>query len=560
MRRILLAVALLVGCAASAQSPLPGLQLSTLVPTEGTISESNLSFVGGGFAPASIATTWGDNLQSFYGEGFTLKYEAGDGGALHFLSLGYGTNYNAMTCPQCNTYTIYQMRTVLSSGIPANPTSFGSWPTATTTGSRTYSADTGGSGYGAKRIILYQGVPTPMGPMLTGRLGLKQLSTGATGQYYSFGYNDGVDSCDSKSFLFSQLDYATPASSTAWGPYGVTGVQFKATSAWMAEASSGWAALYTGGKPLIIGGGRMTSKVAECDVSMGAAGFAVTQPLSGGSQNITLARTTLTNYAPHAAGPGVGRGRENRPVPMIMPGRPDVYSDTAWGPSKYTQMDFLSGCDLVEGTVSGLVCVTRFGMGQCNYVSSTTGCEYIRDYFQVYALADIQAVATGAQSVYSLQPVNQWELVWPMIDYTIYPWAVPTPVPIARITSVAGQAINSATTGAIVECSSACSFTEGGMVSVRGTSADSEYGAIWIAGAPLDSTHFRIYNTSIGTMWTGTTALGGAARTATNTLPNLVEAKGVEFDKTTRRLWVGAALFNIGSGDARLGWLAWQLP
>lgn len=539
-------------------------------PTGDTLTPADFTNLVGGFKmPPGIPTSWGSGLQSFYGDGFTMKYELNDGGRLHALSHGYNQDgYNPTLRPLDNQYTIYQIRVPTLSN-PASPKVWNNWNSADISFSKAYSAQGGSTsiplsgGYGTRRVYNDNGSIGCIENILTGQYGLYyDLPDDRLYETVSFGYST---ACQSWSFQWLRPNYSTGSVVTAEGPWKMTGAGFKATGGWLSRPPNSWSSTYTPGKPLIIGSGAMASQVASCDVSLGLCGFSFTPPIDGQAVETSLSNTPLVGYWPTTGSPSATSDRSDRNT-YILPGRTSVALDPNWGPNKHSQGDYVRGAQFIDtGTKRGFVCIVRLVQGQFNYVSSSTGCEYIQDWIYIYDIGDIQDVISGSVSREDIQPLYRFQIQWPIIDYndiSFYPYVPPTAIPISSITSITGASVQISTQGALVNTSIPHNIPSGN-VSVRGTSRDSEYGAVW-SGVVTSPTQVQIYNTSENSqVWSGISASGGNIYRATAPIPNTCEPKGMWYDSTTKRVWFAESFFapeSLNGIDPRWFQFCYQLP
>lgn len=519
-----------------------------------TIQEGDLTYVGGFRVPTSFSTGLGGTISSYYHEGFTLKYEPNDSNNLHFLSLGYDAS-----APQPPTddaraiYTLFQMKVpTLSSGVVGSPLTYSNWPEADVGTLKVYHPHSTSGGYAAKRLIYYSDpdVLEPLGPHLTGRLNVKWIQgTGRLYQSYSFGYTQYEDS---PHLMYCEIDHANPNTVPAYGPWGLNGIGYKANSGWIGWLPASLASA-SGGRRLVAGGGRYASAAGSGDVSMGVSGVALFENTFPTAPGYITDYAHLAGYYPTVQAPQVGSGRGQRPTGHIPPGRPDVNFLNTWGDGYITDYDFLSGGIIVDtGTVGGLLTIVRLSFGQSSYASSSTHSEYIRDYVFVYSLEDVAAVLAGTMQRYQLQPTAWWEIQFPQIDYTVFPYTADSGVAITSITSTNGLAIQTPANGAVVTTSAPHGLTDtgdpnvDGTCSIRGTDHPTQYDSCWTF-LVLSSTTIRIWNTSLNSAnWNGATATQGTLRRAQNAIPDLQEVRALDYDESTKRVWVSLAAFQTG--------------
>lgn len=536
-----------------------------------TITRADISYAGGGRVEPSFFYPWCGGGQTYYGDGFTTVRRASDTTSpLHFMSLAFDSlGYDPLTCPGGNKWTVYERR-MPAMTVPPNPLDWGSWSITTPAGGQIYQgpATTSDQRYGGKKVFHYPEqssvVASQGGLDNTGKNSIFQDAvSGHTWLGYQFGYPLGAGNVATDwSFVVADLDYAT-GGSTASGPWKFIGIGPRASHGWLARLPQAWADRYTPGKPLIAGGGNITSVVAQGDVSVGVSAIAFAEMAGGAAERTDIPGVPLVGFYPTVSTPGPGVGRMDRPTSVTF-GAHNFYSDIAWGPRKQTQFDYVNGCAVPDTSTgkTGLVCIVTRGGDVCGYVIGNLFCERFWHSLVIYPLASLSPVSGLAR--YDIQPAEDFEIRWPNVDYTEAPYGLKT---LAQVSTIDGTGMAgshwSFQTSPSWDCTHLPTITTmaphgigaGQTVSIRGTSQDGEYGSIWVVCDAPTATTLRVGNTSDPTgTWAGLSAIGGAIYHAAGVNAFVQGPRGISWDAATSSLYVGLALFQyLPSGGALRG-------
>lgn len=458
-----------------------------------------------------------------------------------------------------DVYTLWQGR-VPAFQNPSPATTLSSYNNYSATGQKVYSNTL----WQRKRWTYYEGFLLHMGSTLNGDYTLfmdEDVSKLYLSAYY--GYLQGQ--CPVPQFMRSTLNYAA-GDGTSEGSWFLDGVQAKSTAAFMWKWPSSFVtAANLGAKTLAIGGGSPYSIISECDSSMGPSVQAIEPPASGLAALTAVPFTSTMGYQPYADAPGTGKGRMTRSTAWIQ--SPVFPYDASWGTTKFQQEDYTYGGTYVEtANRRGVAFAIEQGQGLCNYQNSGLACEYYRPHIAIYDPDDLAAVARNEMNRYDIQPVEEFELNLPFLDYNAPPWGEPTPIDIVSIDATAGVAHNASITNLPLVTTATPHGLTGGpdcgrggnRVSIRDTSADSQFKAIWVVVETPSATTFTICNSSDSATFNGTDATGGQMRKASSHGSNSIGIRSMQFDTVTGVLNIDISTIN--SGVARRLTAGFQIP
>ncbi len=313
-------------------------------------------------------------------------------------------------------------------------------------------------------------------------------------------------------FGYSTLNYGT-GGSTPHGPWKIASNKFKSNTSGIVGLRPGFvSAMGLGSKRLGFGVGGAYSLVGAGDTSFGPSLTAVA-PITGESEETSVAGQPLIGYWPYNSAPGSGRDRMTRPTGYeFIPGTIPGAEFDSWPATQWTWTDRCEAACYVYGdSRAGFVSIGQLARGLATYLNASLAAEQSFESIQIVSEASMAAVIQGAAPS-SVQPVvNAFTI--PVIDYTVFPYVEQVLSTITSITSVAGLGMN--TFNATVTTLLGHGVTTGNGCSIRGTSLPDQYESCWECEV-VDATHFKIRNLSYGPggfpSWTGDTATGGTVR------------------------------------------------